>query len=153
MSAPNVENRAIQPRGGYSEVLARLKLDEGFRQFLYRCTANKLTIGYGFNLEDCGIPEVVAAFWLEYEVKEVERELAKNFPTYRVLDKVRQDVLLNMAYNLGVPKLMEFRNMLSAICENDYATAAKHMLDSKWAKQVGMRAQRLARAMETGREA
>jgi lysozyme len=49
-----------------------------------------------------------------------------------------------MALNLGWPRLSAFRNMLAALQAMDYATAAREALDSKWAKQVGARAERIA---------
>jgi len=55
-----------------------------------------------------------------------------------------------MAYNLGIAGLNKFRKMWAAIDVADYATAAEEMLDSKWAKQVGVRAIRLSRRMRTG---
>ena len=59
-------------------------------------------------------------------------------------------MLINMAFNLG-GKLLTFGHTLTAMQHGDYAAAANAMLASKWAAQVGQRAQRLANAMRTGK--
>ena len=69
---------------------------------------------------------------------------------WRKMDEPRQAVLLNMAFNLGVPKLMGFKRALSAMSIGDYPRAGTEMLDSKWAKQVKGRAAELARQMVLG---
>ena len=48
-----------------------------------------------------------------------------------------------MCFNLGYPRLSKFKNFLAAMQENDFETAAVEMMDSKWANQVGKRAERL----------
>ena len=62
----------------------------------------------------------------------------------------RQRRLLDMAFNMGVPRLKKFKKMWAAVYDNDFATAAKEMLDSRWARQVKGRSTRLAHAMATG---
>jgi lysozyme len=63
----------------------------------------------------------------------------------------RQDVVLNMLFNLGLPKFLAFRKMIEALRLANYDQAATEMLDSKWAIQVGIRAKELAEIMRTGR--
>jgi lysozyme len=63
---------------------------------------------------------------------------------------VRQRVLANMCFNLGISRLKGFVRMLSALRRKDFAAAAREMRSSKWAEQVGARAERLARLMEAG---
>lgn len=122
-----------------------LKKHEGFRSFPYKCTAGKLTIGYGFNL-DAGITSEEADFLLKARVDRVEKWLASH-EWYRALDENRRDVLSNMAYNLGVAGLFKFKNMIKALEDGDYNKAAEEMLDSKWASQVKGRAIELAEIM------
>ena len=69
---------------------------------------------------------------------------------WRTLSDVRQDVLANMAFNLGVAGLLGFPRTLASIHAGDFAQAGVEMLQSKWAKQVGARANRLAAQMESG---
>jgi lysozyme len=61
-------------------------------------------------------------------------------------------VVIDMAFNVGVPRLTGFKKMWAALHCGDYAEAAKEMMDSKWARQVGRRAERLSSMMETGAE-
>jgi lysozyme len=129
---------------------ARLKLHEGLRLKPYRDTVGKLTIGYGRNLTDRGLTEAEAEFLLDNDIKSHSEELAKALPWLVNLDPARQAVLVDMAFNLGVPGLLKFKNTLRAVREGRFEDAAKGMLASKWARQVKGRAVRLAEAMKTG---
>ena len=80
----------------------------------------------------------------------VYRQLSKKLTWFKTLDDARQNVLVNMAFNLGVAGLMSFKNMLEYVFHYEYDDAAKEMLNSKWARQVGYRAQELAEQMRTG---
>lgn len=126
-----------------------IKLSEGFVAKPYICPAGKQTIGYGFNIEDRGIPEEVADYWLEHELRLIEEGLSKD-PVYLMLDPVRQSVLLDMAYNLGLTRLRKFKKMFRALYDRDFKKASEEMLDSKWARQVKGRAQKLSEIMHTG---
>ena len=123
---------------------------EGLELKPYRCTAGHLTIGIGRNLDDRGITEDEARFLCQNDVDIVEQELTRKFPFIVGLDDVRIRVLLDMAFNLGVPRLSAFSNMWAALEEGDFKQAAVEMLDSRWARQVGRRATNLSQMMETG---
>ena len=123
---------------------------EGLELKPYRCTAEKLTIGVGRNIEDRGITEDEARYLLKNDIKIVEDELLEKKPVVAGLDAVRQRVLVDMGFNLGIPTLLKFQNMWAAIEEEDFETAADEAMDSRWAKQVGRRAERLCQAMATG---
>ena len=123
---------------------------EGLELKPYHCTADKLTIGVGRNIQDRGITEDEARYLLKNDIKIVEDELLTRQPVVAGLDSVRQRVLVDMGFNLGLPILMKFQNMWSAIEEEDYHEAARQMMDSRWASQVGRRAERLAQAMSSG---
>jgi lysozyme len=124
--------------------------DEGLRLKPYRCTAGKLTIGIGRNLDDRGISKAEAAVMFQNDLDGAVAELDRALPWWRELNAVRQEVLINMAFNLGMPGLLKFVNTLAAVQRGDYERAAKGMRVSLWARQVGSRAERLAREMETG---
>ncbi len=64
--------------------------------------------------------------------------------------EARCDVLISMAYQLGVDGLSLFRGMLSAITQGDFNGAANAMLDSLWARQTPGRARRHAEVMRSG---
>ena len=123
---------------------------EGLELKPYRCTAEKLTIGVGRNIEDRGITEDEARYLLKNDIKIVEDELLEKKPVVAGLDAVRQRVLVDMGFNLGIPTLLKFQNMWAAIEEEDFERAAEEAMDSRWAKQVGRRAERLCQAMSTG---
>jgi lysozyme len=124
--------------------------EEGFKKFPYQDTTGNLTIGVGRNLSTIGISEDEAIFLLENDIIACEREIWRACPWYASLDNPRKMVIIDMCFNMGIQKLLEFRNMLGALESKDYISAAKEMLNSKWANQVGSRAQRLALTMETG---
>lgn len=117
----------------------------------YKCTSDKLTIGVGRNLEAKGISEHEALTMLNNDINETFDRLRDAWPKIILLDDVRANVLVNMAFNIGVSGLMKFSKMLNALSLRDYEQAAKEMLDSKWAKQVGNRAIELAEQMKTGK--
>ena len=123
---------------------------EGLRLKPYLDSANKWTIGIGRNLSDSGISEDEAFYLLRHDLQRVTRELDQNLPWWRELSEVRQKVVVSMAFNLGISGLLGFRDMLSAAEAGDYSTAARHMLGSRWAAQVGRRAVELAYLMENG---
>jgi lysozyme len=125
---------------------------EGLELKVYKCTAGIETIGIGRNLVDRGVTEEEARYLCNNDIEIVEHELIRSFPFVADLDDVRLRVLLDMAFNIGVPRLRGFAKMWAAVEEGDYEQAAIEMLDSKWAKQVKTRAYTLARMMETGED-
>jgi lysozyme len=127
-----------------------LKRDEGVRLKPYRCTAGKLTIGVGRNLDDVGISQSEADMMLEHDVNKVITQLNYRLPWWCNVSEKRQHVLINMAFNLGIEGLLKFKNTLALIQAGKYQEASVAMLDSRWAKQVGNRAKRLAEEMRQG---
>ena len=97
-----------------------------------------------------GITEADAVYLAENDVQIVEEELVRAHPCVDRLDSVRQLILIDMAFNMGVPRLCKFKKMCAAVEGEDSPTAAKEMLDSRWAKQVKGRATMLANAMHNG---
>ena len=97
-----------------------------------------------------GINDIDAVYLATNDVQIVESELLAAHPCVAELDSVRQLVLVDMAFNMGVPRLRKFKKMWAAIHDNDYMTAAKEMLDSKWATQVKSRSHKLANMMHHG---
>lgn len=127
----------------------RLELvrDEGVRLFPYMDTAGKITIGIGRNLSDVGVSSAeVQAMWLA-DVDRATAGLDRALPWWRSLSEERQRVLMNMAFNLGIRRLLGFKKMLAAAKDGQFQPAASEMLDSAWSRQVGNRATRLAKVM------
>jgi len=125
---------------------------EGLRLKPYRCTAGKLTIGIGRNLDDSGISQSEAYIMLINDIMNCEKQLQAKIPDiYNGLDEVRKSVLLNMCFNLGISGLLGFKNTLAFIKARDWERAANNMLVSRWAKQVGRRAIELSELMRKGK--
>lgn len=134
-----------------SEQLAKeLIIDEGVKLKPYRCTAGKLTIGVGRNLDDRGISMSEATQMLTNDIAALTQDLNRALPWWTTLSENRQRVLANMAFNLGISRLLGFKNALTLMKIAKYEDAAKEMLDSNWARQVGPRAIRLAKIMRDG---
>ena len=121
-----------------------IKKHEGFRQFPYRDTVGKLTIGYGFNLDDVGLSVEESELILADRVAAISADLAATYDYYPSLPKEAKAVLIDMQYNLGKVGLSKFKRMHEAFRDGAYLHAATEMLDSRWAVQVGRRATNLA---------
>lgn len=130
-------------------LIESLRRHEGLSLTPYKCTAGYLTIGFGLNL-DAGITLKEAYMLLESRIEQSCQELDKGFPGWREHPEHVQNVLIEMQYNLGRPRLAQFKKMWAALANDDYDTAAKEMLNSKWAEQVGQRAVTLSRQMAEG---
>jgi len=128
----------------------QLTVHEGRKSFPYQDTVGKVTIGVGWNLTDNGLPDSIIDDLLDLSIGKAELDLDETFPWWRDLDEVRQRVLLDMCFNMGINKLAKFKRTLGAIRQQKWNEAAEFMLDSLWATQVGKRAKRLAHMMRTG---
>ena len=146
-------------------VCQRLMIHEGLRLQPYYCSKKKLTIGVGrcietnpFTAEEekvigdwrHGITKCSAIYLLQNDVKKIYKELKSKLKFFKDLDGERQYALIDMAFNLGVSGLMRFSKMLDAIKRENYYEASKECLDSKYAKDVGIRAKRIAETIATG---
>lgn len=134
----------------YEQLQRQLIGHEGLKLKPYRCTSGKLTIGVGRNLDDKGITEEEAIALLQNDITYFEEELRRRLPSFRTFSGCRQAVLINMAFNLGVRGLLNFKNMLNALEREDYDEAAIELLNSHYAVQVGIRAHELAEQLQTG---
>ena len=134
-----------------AKLRAQLLRHEGERLHPYVDTVGKLTIGVGRNLTDIGITADESAYLLSGDIDRAVRGLFARYPTwFPNLDPVRQAVLVNMAFNLGLAGLAGFRHTLDCVARGQYGEASDAMLASKWATQVGHRAIELAAQMRTG---
>lgn len=149
-----------------NEKIQRLVMHEGMRLKPYYCTKGKQTIGVGRNLDDnplteeekrvCGdwekgITKNAAFYLLRHDIERVEKECKKKIAFYELLDDERQYALLDMAFNLGIAGVLKFKKMLMAMACGYFEDAAKECLDSKYAKEVGQRAKRIAETIRTGK--
>lgn len=130
-----------------------LEREEGFVPHAYQDSEGWWTIGIGTLIDERrggGISKAEARYLLMNRIGTAEAGLDRNIPWWLSLSEPRQHALLQMAFQMGVAKLMGFRKMLKALHDADYATAADEMLRSRWAEQTPERAKRLARIMRTG---
>lgn len=132
------------------DIRSLLRLHEAERSKPYRCTAGKITIGVGRNLDDVGLSPDEIAYLFENDLRRVELELHRAFPWVTSLDPVRYAVMVDMLFNLGVSRLKGFRKFLAAMERKDWKTASVEMMDSLWARQVKTRATRLRDMVLTG---
>jgi len=126
---------------------------EGLRLDMYRDSVGIWTIGIGRNLEHVGLrTEAEARYLLRSDIVAIRSELERSVPWVGDLDEVRQRVLLDMAFNLGVAGLRRFEKTLRLVANGHYGRAAQEMLRSRWADQVGQRAKTLSKMMATGKD-
>jgi lysozyme len=141
-------------------LMEELKYDEGCVYEIYNDHLGYATFGIGHLIKESdpelgkeiGTPvseeRVKECFY--QDIKIVCNELDTKEPWWRNLDDVRQRVIANMCFNLGHPRLSKFKNFIGAMQISDWETAAREMMDSKWASQVGARADRLRNMVLTG---
>lgn len=153
------------PKEDFEKLTEQLMRHEGTRRDIkgwhipYRCSAGALTIGYGHNLDANPIPGVGAASRLSEEqaltllaedIRRQQDQLGKALPFASSLQPARHAVLINMCFNLGLRKFLGFHNTLADIENGEFSSAARRMLRSRWAAQVGRRAVELSNQMDSG---
>jgi len=136
-----------------NKLIKEIIFDEGYKAETYEDHLGFLTLGVGHLVLDTdpefgkpvGTPvsEERIRDCLNKDIDTVCNELDRNFHWWRGLNDNKQRVMVNMGFNLGYPRLSKFKNFLAAMQKNDFETAAIEMMDSKWATQVGKRAERL----------
>ena len=127
-----------------NQIISDLERDEGVRLKPYLDTVGKTTIGIGRNLTDNGITAAEAKVLLQNDLFRVANELDRVAPWWRKMSQVRQNALVNMAFNLGLPRLLTFKKMMVALENGNFEIAWAEAMGSKWAAQVGERANRIA---------
>lgn len=110
----------------------------------------KLTIGVGRNIDDIGLSDPEAMLLLSNDIERVLNLAVNHLAWFKSLSMPRQDVVLEMVFNLGLSDFLEFKSMISAITRGDFGRAADEMISSHWYQQIGARAQDLAKVMRSG---
>jgi lysozyme len=156
-------------------LLVELSRDEGDRFKVYIDTEGHPSVGTGRNLDarkggllgispsetltlritrasviKNGITNAQRIVLLNNDVNDCLRDLDRALPWWRSMDGVRQRVLVNMCFNMGIGTLLGFKNTLRFMETKQWAAAAHGMMVSKWARQVGDRAERLSTLMIQG---
>lgn len=132
-------------------IINRIKSEEGYRKYMYKCSKGKTTIGYGTNLEE-GLSKEEATMLLKIRLKKAISRLNSNktFPNlyYSKLGMNKREALADMMYQLGLPEFKKFKKMIKALEERDFKTASKECLDSLYHKQTKDRCERNAKLLK-----
>jgi len=122
---------------------------EGERLDLYKDSVGIYTIGVGHNIQEKGVSKAVSRLMLKEDIQSVVDD-SRTLDYWHNLDSVRQLVVADMVFNLGLSRFLKFVNLNKALTIQDYNLAAVEMKDSRWYRQVGRRAVRLVEAMKSG---
>jgi lysozyme len=140
------------------KLIAELRRDEGVRYSVYKDTKGIDTVGVGHNLQakpmpagwKCPLNDTQVNSLLDDDLEDVFHDLDRNLPWWTDLTDMRQRVLANLCFNMGITRLLGFKKALIAMRQGKFSTAADELLDSTWATQVKGRATRLADMMRKG---
>lgn len=116
-----------------------IKKHEGLRLKMYKDSRGIETIGYGFNLRANSISPDLAQQLLDLELNPLV-EYFEQQDWYQALSPARQAVVLDMSYNMGLETFLSFHQFLAFLKAGDWENAAKDILGTLWAKEVGNRA-------------
>ena len=134
-----------------------LTAHEGVETHAYKCTADKITIGVGRNIDPkggIGLSKLEIDYLLANDIERVEEEISTAFPwTIDLImhSPARYDALVDICFNLGMPRLLKFKKALAAAEEHNWDEAADEFMNSRWAKQVGKRAVEICAMIRTGK--
>ena len=131
-----------------------IEADEGCKYETYHCSEGHLTGGIGHLITEwdeeiyagpigTSIPEEQVQEWFEKDVQTAINDCKDIFNDFDSLPEDIQHVLINMAFQLGGPRLSKFKRMIAAVEVEDYREMSLEMEDSRWFKQTPNRAQRL----------
>jgi lysozyme len=132
----------------------QLRSDEGERSCAYKDSLGLLTIGVGRLIDSskpgAGLRPDEISYLLNNDIDDRISSLTRALPWFQNLDDARQGCLVNMAFQMGTPGLLAFKNTLEMVRVGKYEDAAAEMLNSAWAQQTPQRAKRLSDQMKTG---
>lgn len=134
------------------KLIEMIKHHEGVVAHAYKDSRGYLTIGVGRLIDEelgGGLSDDEIDYLLANDLKRCQAE-AETYPWFADLNEPRQAVVVSMLFNLGKPRWDGFKKAQAAIEAGDYTEAASQMLDSRWAAQVGKRAEDMAAMMISG---
>lgn len=120
-----------------------IKQEEGFVGYQYLDSLNKKTIGYGTLLP---LSKKEAELLLNSRLNNFISNVKSSLYDLDIKDEA-WEILYHMSYQLGIGGLLQFKNMIKALREQDYEEASREMRNSLWHKQTPNRANRLADKM------
>ena len=130
-----------------------LKRHEGVKTHAYKCSASKITVGVGRNIDPeggLGLSETEINYLLQNDIDRIMRELDFQYDWFHNLNEARKDAMIDISFNLGQTRLRKFEKALTAMSKGEWDTAADEFMDSKWSKQVGNRAKELTDIIRSG---
>ena len=134
-----------------------LEIDEGIKHEVYLDHLNLKTVGIGhlcredepeYEME-VGTPisdERVQQLF-ERDLDMVRLDCVKLYPNFDALPEEAKQIIANMMFNLGLPRLSKFKLMKAAVDAGDWEEAANQMESSRRHSQVPNRAKRLCDRM------
>lgn len=128
----------------------QLEIDEDRRKRIYTDTVGKISGGIGRNLTDRGFSDDEIDLMYANDIKIAEKDARALVPGFDQLNDARQEVIMNMSFNLGYSRLAAFKKFLAAVNSSDFDEAADEMKNSKWYGQIKDRGVRLVTAMRKG---
>ena len=128
----------------FKALIERLKVNEGFRSDVYKCSEGFDTIGYGFAIKDLELTEEEATLLLANRVAKKHLMISKNLDWYDDLPPEVQGVIIEMVYQMGFTGFTKFKRAIAHMKNREWQLASEEMLDSLWARQTTNRAKQLA---------
>ena len=135
-----------------------IKIDEGYKNEIYICSANKATVGVGhmilesdpeYGLEvGTHVDDERVSELFDQDIKTTLNECTLLYDDFYTLPDEAQKIIANMMFNIGRPRLSKFKKMKEAVDNRDWVEASNQMMDSRWYKQVPNRAERLVQRMK-----
>ena len=129
-------------------LIESIKISEGYRDKVYKCTEGFDTIGYGFAIKDLILEEDICDIILERKLDKLKAKADAKFKFLKDIPQEKADIIYEMCYQMGVNGVSKFKNMLKALEAKDYYKASEEMLDSLWAKQTPNRALKMSNNMK-----
>ena len=131
------------------DIVEQLKIHEGYKPTVYKCTAGVDTIGVGFAIKDLHLSEEVCDLILTEKLEALEERFEKKFDWFETSPLEVRNVMLNMGYQLGFAGFCKFKKTIGYLADAEWEKASEEMLDSKWAKQTPNRANELSEIIKS----
>jgi lysozyme len=135
-----------------SKLITQLRLHEGVKNKVYRDILGIETIGVGRNLEDKGLSDDEIDYLLENDIKDVEKDLKQFCRWWEKLDEVRQRAIADLVFNMGITRFLTFKKTINHLQNERFVEAGDELLNSRYAEQVGVRAERISEMIRYGKD-
>lgn len=123
---------------------------EGYKQFPYKDSVGKITIGIGRNLSDRALETTIIDEMFENDIDYFFKFLSDKLYWFNQLNDNRKIAIIDMCFNLGTIKFLTFKKMFLCLECHDWEGAYNQIISSDYAKEVGKRAQDIANIILKG---